>query len=523
MKKNILTCIMLMLFIVGKGQLVFDYQDISGERNQLNSLQFDFSLLNAQALGDEMIIKNFNLGDKVKDVSLQKFQVWSDFTIIETENSDGVKLESLPELALYRSDISDAANDFFMYIAINKSGFAMGYIENGHTRIPINRPSDENRINRLIADIGQKELLPFCGSENLASYHEEDTTFIDYENYDKQTILQNFIAVEMDYPCYQLFDTHAEALEYPMVLFGAVSTIYERDIKTHMNVTYLHVWTGPDPYTFEPWEVCNCSGCALEQFQSYWQQNFGGVSRNNAVMLSGALDGGCAWIGALNNSNSYAVCGIWGVLELPIPFNGYFNWDPIVVAHEIGHNYNSRHTHCYSPPIDKCWNSQSGCYSGPVILTNGTIMSYCHVYQGVIAINMQFHSRVINEKMRPFAASKLTALPSNLVLTSPNTLGHYAATTQVVLDPGFNTSHYFEAQILNSGKEVGSPSMILVIYLGSEKIANLQNIDYPLNLKMYPDLWNGLDVSGNKAGSGEYQYFIYQNETVIEKGSFIIE
>jgi hypothetical protein len=53
--------------------------------------------------------------------------------------------------------------------------------------------------------------------------------------------------------------------------------------------------------------------------------------------------------------------------------------DTLVTAHELGHIFGSRHTHCYTPPVDECYGGERGCYAGPESepVDGGSVMSYC--------------------------------------------------------------------------------------------------------------------------------------------------
>ena len=93
-----------------------------------------------------------------------------------------------------------------------------------------------------------------------------------------------------------------------------------------------------------------------------------------------SLGGLCQWWGA-------GVSNLDGVYSFPV--SGYV-WDVNVVAHEIGHNFGSDHTHCYVPPIDHCY-STPGCYVGPIEPSVGETMSYCHLSGSV---DMGFRGRV---------------------------------------------------------------------------------------------------------------------------------
>jgi hypothetical protein len=120
-------------------------------------------------------------------------------------------------------------------------------------------------------------------------------------------------------------------------------------------------------------------------------------------------------------------------------------WDSMAVAHEIGHNFSSPHSHCYngiggnSNPIDACRKGESGCYNGtsqslpgPNSLTgagHGTIMSYCHLLGGYSNIAMTFGSAPgfvdgilparEASKMNSYVTSVASGNPSCMATTGP--------------------------------------------------------------------------------------------------------
>lgn len=184
-------------------------------------------------------------------------------------------------------------------------------------------------------------------------------------------------------------DNTTAATTYIANLFAAMNVFYERDLNVRLlqGTTYLRVSSQPDPY--EATDI----GDQLDEFTAYWRTNYSGVTRALATLLSGKSTNpnytmGIAWVDVLCNANyGYSVDQVFRFAQQTA------DWDAPVLGHELGHNFASPHTHCYSPPIDQCFNQESGCYSGPtscpplqtingVPNVRGTLMSYCHLLGG---------------------------------------------------------------------------------------------------------------------------------------------
>lgn len=233
-------------------------------------------------------------------------------------------------------------------------------------------------------------------------------------------------AVETDFELYDLFDNLALAAEYVTDLMAFTSSLYAAEINTDLLVgqVSLHNSAG------DPWGQTSTL-CSLFEFGRYWNDNRSGVDRDAAVMLSGKNNGGgVAWLGVVcdgafnvdrgtscpgltpqidNYGGAYAYVGSMdGDFDIGNP---QLVWDLFATAHEIGHNFNSPHSHCYggilgnANPIDGCDNSEcsASCYctqtppppappeglpdvgtliGGTSGQGNGTIMSYCHTLSG---------------------------------------------------------------------------------------------------------------------------------------------
>jgi hypothetical protein len=149
-------------------------------------------------------------------------------------------------------------------------------------------------------------------------------------------------------------------------------------------VTYIEeifIWSTPDPYP------TNSSFDALMAFSAAMEGGFNG-DLAHLISRGPNNNGGIAWLNTVCSTNPYfktAYSRVFSTFQL---FPNY-SWTVSVVAHEIGHNLGSPHTHACAwngnnTAIDGCGPQagySEGC-TGP-IPDAGTIMSYCHLVGGV--------------------------------------------------------------------------------------------------------------------------------------------
>ena len=269
------------------------------------------------------------------------------------------------------------------------------------------------------------------------------------------------VAIETDYEFYAKFNNATNATNYAGNLIGYASTIYANEINTALVVQSVSLWST----TSDPWSQTSTL-CGLMEFGRYWNLNRTGVSRTIAHFMSGKnLGGGIAWLGVLCRSafSASASCpgvptdAAWGGgYGFTASLSGTFNinnptvmWDIVAVSHEIGHNFNSPHSHCYngiggsSSPIDQCYGSENGCYTGvaslpgPAGAGSGTIMSYCHLVRSSYSdISLNFGTGHPYGVLPGREAARMSSYVGSVAGGNPSCL---AAASNVIFANGFES------------------------------------------------------------------------------------
>ncbi|WP_103069665.1 M12 family metallo-peptidase [Aquimarina sediminis] len=188
------------------------------------------------------------------------------------------------------------------------------------------------------------------------------------------------------------------ASNYLQSLFNQVATLYANDGMT-IKLSGFKMWTSGTDFSD-----------SLDSYTSYRNQN--NFNGNLAHYVTYARNGGIAWLSGLCSSYNTGISGINGSFS-NVPT---FSWDVEVLAHELGHNMGSNHTHdCVwngnNTAIDGCYSVSGGCDDPGLPSGGGTIMSYCHLTSAGIDFSKGFGAQPSNV-MRNHIASSSNCLTS---------------------------------------------------------------------------------------------------------------
>jgi Metallo-peptidase family M12 len=357
------------------------------------------------------------------DLLLERFEVATPDARVLVQTAHGMALSPMPSVTHFRGRLEGDVDSrvyvgvqISFLVAIVKTSAGLAYVgPDGPAAAPVQhvvRRSDSplnDRLAPLEWRCDSDELLPppNADAEPIAAPGLRPAATP--STLQAASLKQATVSIETDQELLSRFGGNVSSMtSYITMLVGQTSVIYERDVAVHLAVNLIQTWTTTDPYS------ATSPRTQLDEVGDWWHANRPKSSYPRTVVhyMSGKpVTGGVAWLDVLC-MNDFSQSGHWGGGYSVTQINGIYPaslWDLIAVAHELGHNFGSPHTHCFSPPIDMCYAGEGGCYSGTVVnpgLGGGTIMSYCHLLAGGFAnIDLRFHDRCITEQMLPEISS----------------------------------------------------------------------------------------------------------------------
>lgn len=183
--------------------------------------------------------------------------------------------------------------------------------------------------------------------------------------------------IECDFTLFQNKGSVANVVTYMTGVMSQVSALYTNE-SVNLVLNDLFVWNVVDPYT----------GPSASNYLTQFRTAKNGVYNGSLAHLVGIHNlGGVAYLDVLCN----ALYGV-GYSSINATFSNVpiYSWTVEVLAHEIGHNLGSSHTHACvwngnNTAIDGCGPTagySEGC-TAALPTNGGTVMSYCHLVSGI--------------------------------------------------------------------------------------------------------------------------------------------
>lgn len=369
-------------------------------------------------------IKSVSLGEQIQvtdvdldhlgtvTLNLKRFKVFADNAEVLIHGDQGAQRQAMPNNVYFSGDIKGLKNSH-VFIGFLENGEISGFVKTDNHEIKELRQTQNNYFKLLSHDQNKATLYdarewnpkdflelpddiiqqrPENNTSNRSSIHYELT-----------------LAIETDYEFYRKFNSKTAAINYIGGLVGYISNLYHNEVKTAILLGEVTIWETSN----DPWDATT-SQCALYEVGQNWNENKQHVNRATTHFMSGkSLGGGIAWREVLctyphqfnidvsscpgldpTKKNYFGAYGVTGSLSGNFnPGNPQIVWDLFGISHEIGHNFGSKHTHCFggidgnNNPVDQCFNGESapGCFTGTKTLPgpagqgSGTLMSYCHL------------------------------------------------------------------------------------------------------------------------------------------------
>jgi hypothetical protein len=262
----------------------------------------------------------------------------------------------------------------------------------------------KDRIMGIISNSGGNYVLgklKGTGKRNYVYYNDADIQqgskfkcetddYLDYKDRrnirsgSRQTTDSVRVYFVADYQMYLDNDSSAaNTADFITGFFNSVSAIYERE-SIPLAISQITVYEIPDPY-----RDTGGARTVLKMFGENLRDTFPGDLAHLLSTAHNQVYGGISWINVLCQPyNPYDKSGRYAFSNIQNEYENFpvYSYTVYLVAHEIGHNFGSKHTHaCVWPlpnggigAVDSCWIAEGNCFTQTQPNFNGTIMSYCN-------------------------------------------------------------------------------------------------------------------------------------------------
>jgi Metallo-peptidase family M12/Secretion system C-terminal sorting domain/Fibronectin type III domain len=314
-------------------------------------------------------------GNTVFSLELVQISLWEDdFTVSTAQSSEISYLGGVFYRGTIKGDAqSVVALSFFedeLYgVVSNKNGnYVLGHLERKNSLDQYIFYKDSDLIERTTFG---------CATQETSDYGQKVRELLDKNgNSSSRSGRCLRVFLEGDYTLLQEKGNLKLAVNYLAALFNNVAALYQNE-QISIKLSGILVWDTPDDYHRSSPSI------ALIQFRNH-RPNFEGDlaylahfgADSTSTRAGGLSDLNTLCDGVKTNDYGYTPMRLH-YKEVPV-----YSWSVMVLAHEMGHNLGSPHTHSCSwldGALDDCAVPEGKCAFGPTPSNGGTIMSYCHL------------------------------------------------------------------------------------------------------------------------------------------------